>query len=150
MRNQNGDNNAMYKHGLTGSPTYISWDQMVARCTNPKHRLYHKYKGRLCEEWKDFRNFFADMGERPEGKTIDRIDNNGGYNKDNCRWATPKEQANNRSNNTTITYKGETKNICEWAAIIGIGRTTLKYRLDAGWSIEEAFTKPLHKNKKRK
>lgn len=83
------------------SPTYSSWLSMISRCTNPRDPQYHHYGGRgitVCERWRKFENFLADMGERPKGTSIDRIDGSGNYERSNCKWSTPKEQAQNRRN----------------------------------------------------
>jgi hypothetical protein len=95
---------------MHNTPTYYSWKSMKARCDNPKSPDF-KYYGALGvgypEKWKTFEGFYADMGERPEGKTLDRKDFRRGYSKANCRWATPKEQANNRRPQGTITVRRE-------------------------------------------
>lgn len=89
--------NAIYNPRRT--PTYISWMKMMDRCNNPSYHGFHRYGGRgitVDPSWYDYKQFHADMGDRPEGKTLDRIDNDKGYGPNNCKWSTPKEQAQNR------------------------------------------------------
>ena len=139
-----------FKHahcpGGTESPTYRSWRDMRARCEKPKLANWKDYGGRgikVCDRWQSFENFLADMGERPAGLTLDRKDNEGHYCKENCRWATRKEQMRNRRPNRMITYQGRTLCMIEWAEQAGITRHTLKYRLNAGWSMQRALETPV-------
>lgn len=134
------------KHGHSphrgASPTYRTWSGMIQRCKNPNEPAFNRYGGRgitVCDDWLNFEGFLADMGERPKGKSLDRIDNNGGYCPENCRWATRKEQSNNTRTNRRITYKGKTKTLAEWSRCTGIKPSTLRTRLWRGWSIRRAL-----------
>lgn len=103
------------RNGKT-SPTYESWRGMIARCEAKNHKNYALYCNRkICKRWFQFKNFLMDMGERPLGTTIDRIDNNKGYSKSNCRWATQHEQHRNHSRNILVTIKGKTQCLKDWA-----------------------------------
>ena len=130
-------------HGLSETDTYYIWLSMRQRCNNPNSRAYSNYGGRGIKIlWKSFQDFVNDMGERPERMTIERIDVNGNYCKENCCWATRKEQNNNRRNNTRITFNGETKTLAQWADAINVKHSTMALRLNYGWSIERALTTP--------
>lgn len=124
------------KHGLCGSRAYSSWTAMRFRCSNKNHMNYEKYGGRgikVCKRWDSFVNFISDMGERPDGMQLDRIKTNGNYTPRNCRWATPRQNVNNRRNSAFIIANGIKKTISEWAEITGIGHSTLLYRKKIGW-----------------
>lgn len=121
------------------SRTYISWGCMWQRVNDGKG-IYQKIK--ICKRWKNFENFLKDIGERPEGTTLDRINNNGNYCKKNCRWATMAQQNSNRSDSVLITFKGKRKNIGEWDKSLGGHPGLIKDRLDRGWSLKKALTKP--------
>ena len=124
---------------------YRGWTQMIQRCDNPKAKDYHRYgaKGiKVCERWHDFANFLADMGDRPEGMTLDRRSNLGDYSKDNCRWATKKQQTENRFLNKPLRHNGHTALVSEWAGITGIPQHILFSRLRHGWTIAAALETP--------
>lgn len=135
-----------YRHGhATGyrSRTYRSWLGMLERCTNPKHKHYTRYGGRgivVCKRWLKFDNFLADMGVRPPGKSIDRIDNNGPYRKSNCKWATRKEQARNSPVTKYLMHNGVTRSMEDWSRYLGLARYGVHDRLKQGWSRARALS----------
>ena len=136
------------RHGATGSREYITWNGMKKRCTNPLAVNFRWYGGRgitVCEAWlNSFDAFYQDMGECPPGESIDRIDNNGSYSPDNCRWTNHKAQVSNKRNNRFITYNGETNTITEWANKLNILSDTIYYRINKGWPIEKALQPPMN------
>lgn len=108
---------------MAKSSTYQSWLAMRRRCYDKKFKSYKNYGGRgitVCDEWQTFEGFYKNMGDKPKGKTVGRIDNNQNYCKENCRWETPMQQANNTRHNVFLTYKGETKTVAEWARALGV------------------------------
>lgn len=129
-------------HGYADTPTYNIWALMLQRCGNPKAANYTRYGGRgirVCERWRKFDGFLADMGLCPAGLMLERKDNDKGYYPENCRWATPKEQAANRCNNRLITFNGETLLLGQWADRIGVTYKCLWMRLYSGWPLERAL-----------
>ena len=129
------------------SPTYASWAAMKARCISPVATDYSQYGGRgitVCERWMQFPAFLEDMGLRPDGTSIDRIDNSKGYYKENCRWAIRKQQQRNMRSNRMVTFRGETLCIAEWAERLGMSHATLYCRIvKHGWDLERAMTTPV-------
>lgn len=127
---------------------YRCWESMIARCHNPKANGFHRYGGRgiaVCDAWRaSFEQFARDMGPRPPGHSIERIDNDGPYNPSNCRWATRTEQANNRRTSRLLTANGKTRTIADWARETGLSWHTLYHRVDRGWSADAAVNTPLH------
>jgi len=120
---------------MVGTPTYYTWGAMLQRCHNPKSSKYQDYGARgitVCEKWHDFLAFYADMGARPQGMTIERIDQNKGYYPGNCRWADNYEQASNKRNNIVVTFNGQTRILREWARHLNIGYAALRHRYKAG------------------
>lgn len=133
-------------HGFTRTRLYYIWEDMKRRCYAKERKGYKNYGGRgirVCDEWKNdftiFKDWAFENGYNDE-LTIDRIDVNGNYEPSNCRWATWKEQANNKRNKTAIEFEGETHTLKEWSEITGIGASTIQKRLfKRGWSIEDAL-----------
>lgn len=124
------------------SPTYNSWRKMLERCNNSKDISYHNYGARgieVCEKWRTFAGFLEDMGDRPEGTSLDREDVEGMYELKNCRWSTKKVQANNCRTNRRITVKGITKTMTEWSDITGVKVGTIWQRLSRGKTPEQAL-----------
>jgi len=125
------------------SKTYETWHSMIQRCTNLNGKRYKDYGGRgiqVCEAWMKFADFLQDMGERPLNMSIDRIDNNGDYCKENCRWATQKEQQRNTCSNKLFTIDGVIKCLAEWCEYYGLKYSTVYARIYYyGWTIEEAL-----------
>lgn len=142
-------------HATNGiSQTYHSWAGMIARCTDTNHSSFNRYGGRgitVCERWLQFDAFLADMGERPKGTTLDRINGEHGYEPSNCRWATAKDQARNKRNNYRITISGVTRCIAEWAEMRGLHKDLIWERRQRGWSDVDAVMTPVatkHKTKR--
>jgi hypothetical protein len=128
------------KHGYKGTPTYATWQSMIERCE--KRELYLRLGITVCERWRnDFSAFLSDMGERPTGTTIDRINGKLGYYKENCRWATPREQAQNTSCNINLTAFGKTQCVAEWARELGLNEFVVYQRLERGYPPERALSK---------
>ena len=131
-------------HGQSNTSTYRSWQHMLTRCLDSKSDSFQLYGGRgitVCEQWKNsFENFLADMGERPQGTSLDRRNSDGNYEPSNCRWASSQIQTRNRRSNRYLDFDGQSRCIADWAKCIGITRGTLTNRLRRGWSIEKALT----------
>ncbi len=138
-------------HGKTGTPEFSAWLMMKSRCSNANNHAYHHYGGRgitVCDRWAKFEAFLDDMGPRPTpAHSIDRINNDGSYEPGNCRWATRKEQANNRRTNRTLSMFGTSLTVSEWidTGICGTGKNTLRSRLAGGWAPQLALLKPVAK-----
>lgn len=146
-----GNKNAL-RHGGVGSSTYVVWMAMKARCDNPNRKDFANYGGRgigYCEAWKSFEAFRRDMGERPDGLTLDRINNNAGYSPENCRWVTMSRQHRNTRRTRMVTAFGETKSLADWADAKGIRQDTLARRLSRGLSAEEALSRPVQIHRSR-
>lgn len=136
----------MVKHGAlvggTVKPEYKAWAAMMSRCTKPKNKQYKDYGGRgigVCERWRTAANFLEDMGPRPEGTSLDRIDNEKGYEPGNCRWATNKVQSYNKRTTVMIEHNGKTLTAPEWAEVTGLSEKTIRMRMFKGWTAERTL-----------
>lgn len=141
------------KHGDFGTKLYGVWAAIKRRCYNQNSRYYHEYGGRgitVCDRWKDDYSYFKEWSlahDYKEGLSIDRVDTNGNYSPDNCRWVSMKEQQNNRRNNIKLAYEGKEYTLRELSDISGISFRTLKGRHERGWSIENMLDPIMHVNK---
>lgn len=140
--------NTVHGRSLTSSinhNTYYVWRSMRSRCDNKNHKSYKDYGGRgikVCKRWELFTNFLSDMGDVPKDMTIGRIDNNKNYCPENCRWETKEQQANNTRKNRIIEFLGKRMTLKQWAVHAGIARDVIWHRIDSGWDVGDALTKP--------
>lgn len=137
-----------HKHKMTGSRLYHTWNQLKGRCYNKSNNCYYRYGGRgiqVCDEWRnDFESFYnwSIQNGYNENLTIDRINNNGNYEPNNCRWATNKTQCRNRRTNVIVHYGGRDITLIELSEIVGLKYTTLHARYQKGYSIDDMI-KPI-------
>lgn len=134
------------KHGMARTHINAVWRQMLDRCRNENNRAYKNYGGRgikVCQQWHEFENFLADMGHRPEGYQIDRIDNEGDYEPGNCQWATAKQQQNNKRTSLNLNHDGKTLTLEQWSAATGFTSEAIRSRLRRGWTLARALTEPV-------
>jgi len=150
MLSQPNGHHFNWKHGQaipsSRGPTYRSWECMKSRCRNMNDPSYESYGGRgisYSPEWEDFNVFLSDMGERQRGTSLDRLDVNSNYSKDNCKWSTPKDQARNKRSNKHIQYNGEKMILIELSELTGVPYQRLHERIfRRGWTVEDAVEKP--------
>lgn len=131
------------KHGMSGTQIFHVHRSMMDRCYMQTSHAYKNYGGRgitVCERWHDFENFYADMGDKPKGMTLERMDNDGPYSPDNVRWASYKDQANNRRSNVVLEFEGKKQTMQQWCDDLGLKIGTVWARLNRGWSVDRALT----------
>jgi hypothetical protein len=130
-------------HDMSGTPIYAVWRSMMQRCYDKNSHAYQRYGGRginVCERWQNFLGFYSDMGDRPEGMSLERVDNNGDYCLENVIWASAKTQARNRRSTVFLEFKSQRKSMAEWAEEFDMKIQTLWARVNRGLSVEEALT----------
>ena len=141
----------MQKARERNSPERHAWEAMLQRCNNEKCPNYKNYGARgitVCERWTSFDNFLEDLGPRPTGMSLERIQVDGNYEPSNCKWATYEEQQNNRTNNVRLTFQGRTQTLSQWAREYNLPVMGVWARIQRlGWSIEKALTTPMKKKK---
>lgn len=138
-------------HGMSKHSAFKTWEGMMRRCYNENDKDYPRYGGRgitVCGSWHDVAKFIEDMGEKPDGKTLDRRNNNLDYNKRNCRWGTPLTQGGNKANNNSATIDGVKYHLAGAARAFGITESTLRNRMNAGYTMEQAVKMPV-RNKRQ-
>lgn len=146
-----GKENPMYSHGCAKTPIYFVYYNMIDRCHYPKDHKYRLYGARgikVCDEWRNNKNKFFEWAFAhgyKKGLSLDRIDNDGDYTPENCRWATVKQQANNRRTNHVVCINGEKHTITEWANISGVHKSTIRERILRGWEGEKLLMNPKEK-----
>lgn len=130
------------RHGMEGTREYRAWSAAKSRCTNSTHAMWPQYGGRgirMCQRWMLFDNFIADMGNRPDGTSLDRINNDGNYEPGNCRWATRSQQQRNKRSNPMVEYEGRQITVTELAERTGVRYRLLRDRIASGWSVSESL-----------
>lgn len=133
-----------YKHGMAKTPIFNIWWSMMQRCYDKNSQAYNRYGGRginVCNQWQQFEGFYADMGDKPKDMSLDRIDNNGDYSPENVKWATAKDQANNRKSNVVLEHNGKKQTMQQWSDELGLKVGTVWARLNRGWDISRALSK---------
>jgi hypothetical protein len=144
-------NSGTRTHGYSQSnnKTYVAWESMHKRCKSKREKWVKSYVRRgivVCDRWGSFEKFLEDMGEAPEGTSLDRINNDGNYEPSNCRWADTKTQSRNRTDNVWLTCDGVTRILTDWSEATGIHPSTIQSRLKSGWSVERSLTTPVHRH----
>jgi hypothetical protein len=140
-------------HGMAGTPTYISWQAMLNRCQNPNHKNFVRYGQRgikVCDKWQQFSEFHADMGDRPDGHTLDRIDGAKGYEPGNCRWADGRTQQRNRKDLKVVEYHGSRILLVDAIKNAKAAEITVYQRIQKGWEPEKAIDTPACTRRKKK